>query len=71
MIKYLFIGSLVSVGWYAEHEVCEIIHRKIHTKCKDQNWYRKLYSQPTPVDLQKMDAGRTIIYGFRPPEKTA
>lgn len=70
MIKYLLIGLQLSIGWYIGHEISEIIHRRIHSKCKNQIWYRKLYSQPTQIDYQQIDANHKVIYGFRAPEKT-
>lgn len=70
MIKYLLIGLLFSIGWYIGHEINEIFHRRIHSKYKNQNWYRKLYSQPTQIDYQQKDAHHKVFYGFRVPEKT-
>lgn len=70
MVKYLLFGFLLSIGWYIGHEFYEIVHRKIHSKCKNLTWYRKLYSQPTQLELQHKESTGTVIYGLRTPEKS-
>lgn len=65
MIKNLFLGMTISIGWYIGYEICEICHRKIHFKFRDEDWYRTLYGQPTKSEPYHCDSKEKSIYGFQ------
>lgn len=67
MIKHLFSGMFISIGWYLGQEFCEIAHRKICVTYRDQEWYRNLYSQPKEVCSDIKAYTSNNAYGFRAP----